>query len=101
MEKEKEAGKILEEAKAQAARIEQAVREKAKEAFNEAYEQTIADAKRKASELKKKAMEVRARAHEAEMILRKAEGQTNKIRVRAKSKFEEAVSIAFGEITSL
>lgn len=100
IEKEREAGKILEEAKVQADRIKQETQEKAEEVFNKAYEQIIAEAKLKSIELQKKAKEARARAHEADAILRRAEEQIKEIQMRAKKKFEEAVNVALGEIIS-
>jgi len=100
VDKEKEVGRILEEAKQQADRIRREAQEKREEIFEETYNQIIAETKRKSIELNEKATEARRRACDVETILRRAEKQIREIQARTRERFERAVNFVISEMIS-
>jgi len=89
---------MIDEATLEAEKIMSEADEKLVETYNKAYEETLAEAGRRALELKNKAKEDAER--DAERIISKAEEQKGKIQAKARENFEEAVNVILGEITS-
>ena len=93
---EREAGKILDEANIQCQMIRRKAERKAEEIYKRAYEEAVAETRRKCIQLQKRGMDEAER--EAEILLRKAEEQRNEIRTRSEEKFDEAVNTVLNEI---
>ena len=98
IDEEREANKIVQEAKAQAEKIKNEAQEEAEEIHRKTYDKIVAEAKRRFAELKKQAKESAER--EAEIFLRQAEDQINEIQTKAKKKFGGAVNATLDKILS-
>lgn len=98
MEKEREAEKIIQDARNQAEQIKLNAQKKAEEVSKKTYQKTIDDAKQKSVEIKEKARND-AEA-EAQIFLKRAEKMKKKIRNLGEQKFDEAVDSILHEIMS-
>ena len=98
LEKEREAEKIIQDARNQAEQIKVDAQKKAEEVSKNTYQKTIADAKQKSVEIKESAR-TDAEA-EAQIFLKRAEKLKKKIRTLGEKKFDEAVDSILHEIMS-
>ena len=98
MEKEREAEKIILEAKEQAEKIKKNAQEKAEAVYRETYQDTIAETERKSIEIKEQAK--KDAESEAQIFIKRAEKLKKKILVSAEQKFSEAVNSILHEILS-
>jgi len=96
--KEREAEKIRLEAREQAKKIKEEAQKKVAEVYRENYQETIAKAKRKSTEIKEQA-KIDAES-EMQTFIKQAEKQKKKIRINAEKKFDEAVNAVLNEILS-
>ena len=87
--REREAERILLEAKEQAEKMKKEAQEKAEEVYRETYQEIIAQAKRKSVEIKEKARMDAER--DAQVFLKRAEKQKKEILKETEEKFGEAV----------
>jgi vacuolar-type H+-ATPase subunit H len=98
LEKEREAEKIIKDARNQAEQIKLNAQKEAEEVSKKTYQKTIDDAKQKSVEIKEKARND-AEA-EAQIFLKRAEKMKKKIRNLGEQKFDEAVDSVLHEIMS-
>ena len=98
MEKEREAEKIIQDARNQAKQIKLNAQKKAEEVSKKTYQKTIDDVKQKSVEITEKA---RSEAEaEAQIFLKRAEKMKKKIRNLGEQKFDDAVDSILHEIMS-
>ena len=98
LDNEREADKIRLEAREKAEKIGKEAQEKAEKVYRNTYQETIAEAKRKAVEIKEQA-KIDAES-KSQIFLSRAKKQKEKIRIAAEKKFDEAVNAALNEIQS-
>jgi vacuolar-type H+-ATPase subunit H len=98
IDKEREADKIVQEAKAQAEKIRNGAQKRTETVYRKTYEQIVSKAERRSTELKKQVKESAER--EAEIFLRDAKEQMQEIQTQAEKKFGEAVNTVLEEILS-
>jgi V/A-type H+-transporting ATPase subunit G/H len=96
MEKESEANRIVEDAKAQADEIKKKGQEKGEEVYKKTYEQAVAKAKQRSLEFKEHAKE--DAQHDAKIFLQQAEEKIKTIRTKAEKKIDKAVDAILNEI---
>ena len=96
MEKEREAEKIIQDARNQAEQIKVDAQKKAEEVSKNTYQKTIADANKMSLEIKETAR-TDAEA-DAQIFLKHAEKMKKKIRSLGEQKFKEAVDSILHEI---
>ncbi len=95
---EKEAEKIIDEAKFQAARIKQKTDDELMEIYRATYKENLDEATNRSGKLVKEARE--KAEHELKNIPNSFETQIGKIQRKAKKNFGSAVDFVFHEITS-
>jgi vacuolar-type H+-ATPase subunit H len=98
LEKEREAEKIVNEAKEKAKRIIENAEEEAKELYKGIYQKTIDQAKSESKKIKDKTKKIAE--SDAQIFLETAEEKKERIRKLAKKNFERAVNHALNEILS-
>ena len=96
LEKERETEKLILEAEEQAEKIKKNAQERAEAVYEETYQETISEAKRKSIEMKEWAKND-AEA-EAQVFVKRAEKLKKKILASAEQKFGEAVNSILHEI---
>lgn len=98
MEKEREAEKVILEAREKAEKIKKTAQEKAEAVYRETYEETIAEARRKSIEIKEQAK--KDAESEAQFFIERAEKLKKKILASAEQQFSETVNSILHEILS-
>ena len=96
LEKEREAEKIVNEARKKAQEIEAKAQEKAELVYKQTHQETINEAKRKAIETKEQAK--KDAEAEAQVFIERAESLKKKLVKSAKKNFDEAVNTVLQEI---
>ena len=98
LEKEREAEKIIEQAKEQADKIRKNAQEKGETVYKETYQETIAEARRKTIEITEQAKEIAE--SEAQIFIKRAEKLKKKILASAEQNFCKAVDSILDQILS-
>ena len=98
LEKEREAEKIIQQAKEKADKIRKNAQKKGETVYMETYQRTIAEARRKSMEIKEHAKQIAE--SEAQIFIKRAEKLKKKILASAEQKFCKAVDSVLDEILS-